>query len=220
MPDFPAATEFGKKIPKQKFYEHADVPASVRRMFVDEIDSIIWRNKFSADTLNIATGQKVSEIELLHITLRQKSLSAAVLGIIAKAIPYHLVFLLEFAGDFQLRVSHRLDNGNQVWYESAWLPWNRLPLALDGLNLDVICENFVRQIAGEELSETGSASLDEDVKLATAKAALQKRIASVAKRVRTEKQFNRQVEYNRQLRQLRAELTALEKGGTYGKDEM
>lgn len=107
MPDFPEATEFGKKIPKQKFYEHADIPSPVRRLFVDEIDSIIWRNKFSADVLNIATGQKVSEIELLHITLRQKSLSAAVLGIIAKAIPYHLVFLLEFAGDLQLRVSHR-----------------------------------------------------------------------------------------------------------------
>lgn len=220
MPDFPPATEFGKKIPKQKFYEHADVPASVRRMFVDEIETIVWRNKFSAAVLNLATGQKVSEIELLHITLRQKSLSAAVLGIIAKAIPYHLVFLLEFAGEFQLRAAHKLDNGKQVWYESPWSTWENLPLALDGLNLDVIYENFVRQIAGDRLSESSSASLDEDVKLAAAKAALQKRIASLAKRVKTEKQFNRKVEYNRQLRQLKAELASFGNGGSNGQDEM
>lgn len=220
MPDFPTATEFGKKIPKQKFYEYADVPAPVRRMFVGEIDSIVWRNKFSAEILNITAGQKVSEIELLHIVLRQKSLSAAVLGIITKAIPYHLVFLLEFAGEFQLRAAHTLDNGKQVWYESAWFPWEKLPLALDGLNLDAIYENFVRQIAGEELPETGSANLDEDVQLASAKAALQKRIAGLAKKVKTEKQFNRRAEYNRQLRLLKAELAALGNGGSNGQDEM
>lgn len=95
-----------------------------------------------------------------------------------------------------------------------------MPLALDGLNLDVIYENFVRQIAGEYLPETGSASLDEDVKLATAKAALQKRIASLAKKVNSEKQFNRQVEYNRQLRLLKVKLSALENGESNGQDEM
>ncbi len=71
MLDFPQRTEFGRKTPKQKFYEHGDIPAAIRRMFVEEIASIVWRNKFSSSTLHVEEGGKVVEIELLQISLRQ-----------------------------------------------------------------------------------------------------------------------------------------------------
>ena len=36
MLGFPPSTEFNKRIPKQKFYENAAVPAAVKRLFADQ----------------------------------------------------------------------------------------------------------------------------------------------------------------------------------------
>ena len=60
---FPQATEFNKRIPKQKFYENLDVSPALRRVFVDQIRLVYWRNKLAASTLNIAAGEAVTEIE-------------------------------------------------------------------------------------------------------------------------------------------------------------
>lgn len=55
MLGFPASTEFNKKIPKQKFYDNLDISPALRRVFVDQIRLVYWRNKLAASTLNIAT---------------------------------------------------------------------------------------------------------------------------------------------------------------------
>ena len=36
MLGFPPSTEFNKRIPKQKFYENAAIPAAVKRLFADQ----------------------------------------------------------------------------------------------------------------------------------------------------------------------------------------
>lgn len=51
MLGFPASTEFGKRIPKQKFYENLDVSPALHRMFVDQIKLVYWRNKLAASRL-------------------------------------------------------------------------------------------------------------------------------------------------------------------------
>ena len=38
---FPALTEFGKRIPKQKFYENMDIMPVLKRIFVEQIHSIL-----------------------------------------------------------------------------------------------------------------------------------------------------------------------------------
>ena len=70
MLNFPKTTEFGRRIPKQKFYENLDITAEVKRLFVEQIKLITWRNKLSAQTMNIAPGQSVTEIEVFHIRLQ------------------------------------------------------------------------------------------------------------------------------------------------------
>ena len=49
---FPVSTEFNKRIPKQKFYENIEVSLAVKRIFVEQIRIIYWRNKLAAATLN------------------------------------------------------------------------------------------------------------------------------------------------------------------------
>ena len=57
MLGFPASTEFGKRIPKQKFYEKIDISPALKRVFVEQIKLINWRNKLAASTLNIPAGK-------------------------------------------------------------------------------------------------------------------------------------------------------------------
>ena len=52
MLGLPERTEFNKRIPKQKFYENIDIPHTLKRVFVDQIRIIYWRNKLAATTMN------------------------------------------------------------------------------------------------------------------------------------------------------------------------
>lgn len=59
--NFPESVYYNKKIPKQKFYDKAELSSSIKKLFVDEIEEIRWVYKFSSSTINTATGSKVKE---------------------------------------------------------------------------------------------------------------------------------------------------------------
>ena len=70
-----------------------------------------------------------------------------------------------------------------------------MPLKLEGLNVDVVYENFVRQIAGDKLkTEAAGESLKESVARDEQKQALQKQIATLQSKIRKEKQLNKQMQ--------------------------
>lgn len=43
----PKSTEYDKRIPKQKFYEHMDISPQLKRIFVEQVKAIQWRNKLA-----------------------------------------------------------------------------------------------------------------------------------------------------------------------------
>jgi len=64
---FPDSTYFNRKLPKQRFYENLTVSAATKKSFVDQIKSIYWENKISADTINIAAENTVIQLNMsLH----------------------------------------------------------------------------------------------------------------------------------------------------------
>ena len=82
-----------------------------------------------------------------------------------------------------------------------------MPLKLEGLNLDAAYENFVRQIAGETLQKIASdESLKDSVARSEQKELLQKQILALESKMRKEKQLNRQIEINLELKKLRKEF--------------
>ena len=87
MLNFPKTTEFGRRIPKQKFYEHLDVTPELRRMIVDQVKLITWQNKLSAQTMNLAPGQTVTEIEVFRLRLQGQEIDPSVLRLMDKQIP-------------------------------------------------------------------------------------------------------------------------------------
>lgn len=78
-----------------------------------------------------------------------------------------------------------------------------------GLSMNAIYENIVRQIAGDALADNKQESLGDSVERELKRQALQKKIKSFEGKIRKEKQFNRQMKLNGELKQLKKELGAL-----------
>lgn len=217
MLGLPKTTEFNKRIPKQKFYENITVTPAMRRVFVEQIRTIYWKNKVAPSTVNIAAGQTVSEVEFFEIKLASVPLDESVLRQIDKEIPYHIIFLLEYEEKYQAWTAYKEaaasgTNAFKVgnYYHTEWLPEEELPLKLDGLNIDKVYENFVRQIAGDTLqTETTDETLAETVARDEKRKALEKQIAALQAKIRKEKQLNKQVQLNTELKNLRKELSLL-----------
>lgn len=213
MLGLPKSTEFNKRIPKQKFYENLSVTPALKRVFVDQIKVIYWRNKVAATTMNLAVGDIVTEVEVFEVKLLSPQLEVSVLRQIDKEIPYHIVFLLEYDGKYQAWTAFKeaAGSGNNAfkvgtYYHTEWLAESELPLKVDGLNIDKVYENFVRQIAGDALQAENTESLKEAVVRDNRRQELRRQISVLQQKLRKERQFNKQVEINQQIKNLKKEL--------------
>lgn len=217
MLGLPKTTEFNKRIPKQKFYENMDISPVLKKSFVEQIKTVYWKNKIAAATINLATGNNVDELEVFELHLNTPVLEEALLRQIDREIPYHILFLLEYQGKYQAWIGYKeaAASGNKAfkvdsYYHTDWLNEAELPLRLEGLNMDAVYENFVRQIAGEKLKAVQSGeSLKESVERDKLKQELQKRIAALQAKIRKEKQLNKQMQLNSELKKLKKECEAL-----------
>ncbi len=216
MFSFPDSTEFNKRIPKQKFYENIEVSSSLRRVFVEQIKVVYWRNKLAVSTLNIASGENVTEIEVFEVRLTEPQLEETVLRQIDKEIPYHILFILTCGGKAQAWIGYKEaavsgSNAFKVnrYYHTEWMPENELRFSIDGLNMDAVYENLVRQIAGEILQTNSNESLKDSVERDEERRRLEKQIAALENKIRKEKQLNRRMEMNTELKRLKEELEGL-----------
>ncbi len=217
MLGLPAKTEYNHKIPKKTFYSKLSVTSAMKRIFVERIEGIYWRNKIAPDTMNLTPGKTVTEIEVIEVKLTAPQLDESVLKLMDKDIPYHILFLLEHDGRYQAWMAFKQQDASgkrafkvATYYHTQWIPEKDLKLEVKGLTTDAVYENFVRQIAGDALLSENPKPLNEDVDRDLQKQKLQKRIAALETRMYKEKQFNKQVKMNEQLRQLKKKLELLD----------
>ena len=213
MLELPRSTEFNKRIPKQKFYENLQITQALKKSFVDQIKVIHWKNKIAATTVNLAPGEQVAELEVFSVRLTEGLLDEAVLRQIDREIPYHILFLLEYEGKVQAWIGYKETSGSgnvafkvNRYYHTEWMPPQDLPLRMEGLTIDAVYENFVRQIAGDALEGGQAETLKESVDRSEKKAQLEKQIAALQGKVRKEKQLNVQMKLNAELKALKKEL--------------
>lgn len=213
----PQSTEYGKRIPKQKFYDKLNISPALKRVFVEQIKVIYWQNKIAPTTVNVAAGEVVDELEVFKITLNQKCLDTPVLSQIDREIPYHILFVLSFEGQCQAWIGYKEEAASgqnafkvSAYYHTDWMEEDKLDLKLDGLSLDAVYENFIRQIAGENLQSGKTDSLKSSVEKDMKRKVLKKQITVLQGKIRREKQLNRQMEMNGEVKRLRKELEGLE----------
>ena len=216
MLGLPKSTEFNRRIPKQKFYENLDVSHALKRIFVEQVKTIYWKNKIATSTTNLTEGSNVTEIEILEIKLNNAELSEQLLRQIDKEIPYHILFLLSKDDKYQVWIGYKeASTGNNAfkvnsYYHTDWYAENELQVKLEGLNLDAVYENFVRQIAGDKLSVANTIeSLKDSVEREELRRRLEKQIAKLEKQASSEVQPNKKFElvkrvnaYKKQLKEM------------------
>ena len=211
MLDLPLSTEFNKRVPKQKFYENITVTPAMKKAFVEQIRIIYWRNKIATTTLNLAVGGQVTEIEVFEVRLSAPELDESVLRQIDREIPYHILFLLEYDGKYRAVIGYKEVVAGKTafkvdrYYSTDWLDEDDLPVHLEGLTLDAVYENFVRQIAGDVLGTGESASLKDSVEQQKQREQLEKQIVALEVKIRKEKQPKKKFELVQKLNAMKGE---------------
>ena len=212
---WPSQAAVGRPVAKSKIYAYAKPTAALRALFVEQVESITWAYKLSPETINLPAKAAVPEIEVFEVALKLPDVSHSVLRCIDEAMPRPILFNLRFEGHTQPIAAYKRpsDAASDQWvlgdYHAA--PWQEdgdarpaLPLALD---LQGLYEQLLRQHLAipARTGETLRHQLDRLAALAAKQAAA----AKLEARLNAEKQFNRKVEINAQLRSIRTELEAL-----------
>ena len=216
MLGLPKSTEFNKRVPKQKFYENLSMTPTLKHIFIKQIEEIYWRNKIAATTMNLASGGIVTEIEVFEVKLTGPQLEESALLQMDRAIPYHIVFLLEYENKYQAWMAYKeATTGSNAfkivkyYHTPGWLLETELPLKVDGQNMDAVYENFVRQIGDKYLISNRNEPLKDSVERDIRRQELQDQITRLEVKVHREKQFNKQVQLNEEVKRLRKELDEL-----------
>ena len=215
---WPKQAAFGRVVPKSKIYEHASVSAALKERFVQQVEQINWAYKLAPETVNLPATPAVTEIQVFRLNLKGASLDQDVLKAIDRAIPFPLIFELVQGGRIKLAAAYKRPAqkpksdadisivGNYL--ETNWCPRDTprqsLPVALDmnGLYEQLLLHMMPIPARSEE-------SLADAVGRVEQLRARQREIDKVAARLKREKQFNRKVEMNAELRRMKAELERL-----------
>ena len=213
MLDFPSSTVFNKWVPKKKFYENLSISSRIEKQIVTEIESVYWTHKLSPETLNVSPGTRVTEIEVFEVNLKEQQVSNNLIATIDREIPYHLVFVLRYEGRAQLMISYKEESKSREdkfkvdsYYRTDWIDYNKVALSIEGLDLDRIYENFISQIAGDDLNLEKAEDIRDAVMISKERDRLETYITKLEAKIRKEKQFNFQLELNQELRKAKEKL--------------
>lgn len=179
--NLPAKTVYGKLIPKEKLYNHADINSSTKEKFVRQIERITWTNKISPETVNVKPG-KYSEIEVFRIDLKDCNIDDKLIQIIDRAIPYPILFVIYYNDYFYLTMPYKDGVNIGPYFMSGWT--SNMYLTLTGLTIDQIYANILHIIDSNLKSDV--LPLDEAVKLYTERQQIQKRIDQLTKQIARE----------------------------------
>ncbi|WP_420452366.1 DUF4391 domain-containing protein [Ilumatobacter sp.] len=213
---WPASAHFGRVVPKTKFYEHGTITKAVRDKFVAEVQRITWAYKLADSTVHLRGSDAVPEIQVFVIDAKRNDVSNGVITAIDKTVRFPVIFEVRRngggnAGTRMVATPKRLTGAKPMLtgsFTTDWIPPERertpLPTALDlpALYSALLGPMLpVESRAGEPFAET-TLRVEELLKL-------DRKIATLERRLRTESQFNRKVELRRQLRECVAVLEAL-----------
>lgn len=213
---YPKQAEFNRSVPKTKIYAHARPTKRIKELFVAQVGEILWKYKLAPETIHLPPRKGINEIQVFEIALRTPQLDPAVLQAIDRAIPFPLVFQLADEEQVRFAASYKRPSEADAskWVIEASFQTEAQPVAAErpplpvALDLAGLYEQIVRRHI--PLAPRPGETLGEQVARYNALTAKQKTQRQLEARLAQEKQFNRKVELNAQLREVSAELALLQ----------
>ena len=212
---YPPQAAFGRTVPKNKVYEHSGANTRLKDLFVKQVEQIVWTYKLAPETLNLSARPGVPEIQVFSVQLKTPELHRDVLRSIDGAIPFPIVFELACEGKTQVIAAYKRPNESDAsrwvlsdYFATDWLPIDcqrsAMPVALHmgGLYEQLLHRLIPLTVHPQETLAALAARMEQ---VRTKQRELEKATARLAK----ERQFNRKVEINAIVRQLKSELESL-----------
>lgn len=208
---FPQTTIVGKPVPKNAFYKHLEVNAKIKQHFVDDVVSIHWLYKLAPSTINVEDGKRVHEIVVFSAVLKSQDCPDDVFLFIDQNMPRHVVFILEYDNRYKVLLNYKewKDGQNGQFkiiktFGTQWLTDNQLLLTLEGQNMDALYEAMAGQVSGfgTKKAEDTKRIVELEAQIGKAK----REVDAIQKRIRNERQLNRQMELNGEARGLKKQI--------------
>ena len=220
--DYPKAAAFGRVVPKTRIYEHAGATTALKDVFVTQVDQIVWKFKLAPETINLAATRAVSEIQVFGVSLRTNKLDDDVLRAIDRAIPFPLIFELTWSGKRRAVAAFKrpseADAAKWVvseYFATDWGPGDapRQPLPV-ALNLGGLYDAILTAMM--PVSKATGEDIQTRVARMEAIRAKTREVDRIKARLAREKQFNKRVAINTELRIAKQELDRLALGEPVG----
>jgi hypothetical protein len=217
---WPQAGRVGQVVPKERLYRETSADAAVRRRFVDEVAQVRWAYKLGEASVRLPETAEVAEIQVFEIDLKGADVHTSVLTAIDRAIPSPIVFeLLRDDGlwaEQAVAASFKRPGARgprlSEYFRTGWVSTevDRVPLPV-AVDMQRLYEQLVGALLPHPLRPTEP--LVEGIQRMTRICALEREVAALGKRLRSEPQFNRKADLRRALAERRAELTTLTGAG-------
>ncbi|MBA5849763.1 DUF4391 domain-containing protein [Clostridium sp. cel8] len=215
MLNIPDRALYNRQIPKNKFYAQIGANTKLKRKFINEIEQIIWKYKLSKDTVNLEPVKGVEEIQIFEIILKQKYISIDVLENIDRVIPYPILFILRWDSSIKIVIAYKernkIDPNKMIvksYYQTEWMKENQIQIdVLHGLNLKDVYDNILKQLI--PIESTFQDNIEELIKLDKEQEKLKRYISRLESKMKKEKQFDRKVKLNIELKKKKKELEKL-----------
>lgn len=216
---YPKQAAFGRVLPKNKIYEHSGANTRLRELFVEQVEQIVWQYKLAPDTINLPTRPGVPEIQIFSIQLKSTELHEDVLRCLDGAVQFPILFELHKGeadqAKTQVVAAYKRPSEADVsrwvlssYFGSDWMPASTvrkaMPLALDMANLYSVLLQGLMPLPVRPLE-----ALPDWIARIEQAASKRREVEKTQARLAKEKQFNRKVEINATLRQLKSELEQL-----------
>ena len=201
MYGLPQSTECKKQLPKKAIFAKFDLKPPQRESFdadIARIDVVAAVSPLTVPAL--AVGEEVKGFYVLAVQMKRKEYDSKNIALLTKLIPQKMVFALHYGDEVQLAIYH-----TKV-ITSVWqlLTPNFSLLTIEGLSLDTVWENIVKSI-GQIDVESGN-TLTEQIAANDQRAKLLAQIATLERKMASEKQPRRKREYFEQIRTLKIKL--------------
>lgn len=208
---WPESARFGRPVAKNKLYEQGTVSSAVRERFVSEVEKITWAYKLAEDTINLPASASVPEIQVILIEAKSEDVNSSVLTAIDKAIKQPIIFEITGTHGTRMAATPKLVGPGAsklgAYYSTGWMDdtaRTRLPTVINLPSLYAALLEPLTPVSarpGEDVSDV-AARLD-------AVRRLEREVASLERKLRTEPQLNRKVALRRELKDRQAALASL-----------
>ena len=193
MLGLPESTEVRQFISKAAIYRKFELNNSQQNSFDEDIKKITIVNEISSQTVKLS-GSDENSFFVLEVQLKHKNYDKKNIERLSKLIDQNILLLLTYEDEARLAVF------KTILHETEWKSLENIKLTLTGLSFDALWENVIRTVGGIETQE--ESTLEEQITSNIEKSKIKKQIDVLKKKMKNEKQFNRQIEIKAEIRKL------------------